>query len=128
MTPTRACRVRISSSSVSATPPRTAGARSGRGKTASLVSERPVFITDASQRREAIERAWRGGDALEIGVDHHLDEAGEIDRRRPAKLRSRLVAVANQMLDFGRTNQRRIELDVLAPVEAGVRKRHLHQV
>ena len=67
-------------------------------------------------------------DALEIGVDHHLDELLEVDRRRPPELPPRLRAVADEMLHFGRTDERRIELDVLVPVEPGGAERDFDQV
>src|SRR5262245_34051044 len=80
--------------------------------------KRGLPVVDARRRREA----------LEVGVDHHLDEAGEIHRRGPPEHVARLRAVANQMLDFRRTYQVRIEPHVLLPVEPRVAKRDLDQI
>src|SRR5262245_4754093 len=78
------------------------------------VSEEDCVAT--LQGRDAIGTGL-GGDALEIGVHHHLDEALEVDGRRPPELPPRLRAVADEMFHFGRTDERRIQLDVLIPVE-----------
>ena len=42
--------------------------------------------------------------------------------------RCALLRVANQVIDFGRAQEGRIELHVFLPVEAGMRERDLDQI
>src|SRR3954452_9943580 len=114
MTPTRALRVWM---------------RSSRELT---VMDEPGMVNRTRrrtlQRRQPVERTRRRGHALGIGVYHHLDERGEVDRRLPAELCTGLRAVADQMLDFGGANQLRIEGHVRAPLEACVAEGDLDQI
>src|SRR6187431_3146242 len=83
----------------------------------SLMRSGGLADAEASQRGQPVHELGRGGDALEVGVDHHLDEAGEVDEWLPPELRPCFRAVADEVLHFGRPDQLRIELDVLLPVE-----------
>src|SRR5438552_6927946 len=56
--------------------------------------------------------------ALEVGVHHQLDELLESDRRLPSELALRLGWIADQDVYFGRTNECRVDVDVLLPIEA----------
>src|SRR3954470_9412605 len=107
MTPTRACRARMRSS----------------------VAEGGTVILDRrSERRNALAVKGRVGHAGEIGIDHHLDEAGEVDRGLPAQLLARLAVVADEMLHFGWTDELGIQLDVLVPIQPDVRERRFDQL
>ena len=77
-------------------------------------------------RPDAGPRAVRSKVA-EVRVDHHLDQLPEVDARLPAELAPCLGCVAEQVIDFGRPKQRRIDLHVLLPVEADVRERDLDE-
>src|SRR5262245_14331621 len=66
--------------------------------------------------------------ALEIGVHHHPYERLEVDLGFPAERAAGLGAVPNQVIDLGRTEELRVELDVLRPVEADVLERDLHEL
>src|SRR6266498_3656628 len=109
MTPTRALRARMRSS-------------------VDVVGEEVVCVIPALQGGESIGWPWLSGDALKVGVHHHLDEPVEIDCRRPSELLARLGIVANQVLDFGRTDERGIKLDVFVPVEPCVTERDVDQI
>src|SRR3954470_23636112 len=102
MTPTRAFRVRIRSTSVAC------------GE---------VIRGGQSRYGRPIDGRRFAGDPREVRIDHHRDEALEVDGRLPAKRLPRLGVVADQMLDFRRPDALGIELDVGAPVEADVPER-----
>src|SRR4051812_49282089 len=102
--------------------------RAFRERMRSRVEAAGGFINDLEWSGETIRGPRLGGHTLEIGVDHHLDEAGEVHARRPSQLLARLRAVANQVLDFGRTDEQRIERHVFVPIEPDVPKRDLDEV
>src|SRR6266542_297174 len=100
MTPTRALRARM---------------RSSVDVVASVdvvVGDELVCVIPALQGRESIGWRWLSGDALKVGVHHHLDKPVEIDCRRPSELLARLCRVTDEVLDFGRTDERGIKPDV----------------
>src|SRR5436190_13162686 len=65
---------------------------------------------------------------LDVGVYHHLDERLEVDGRRPSELRARLRRIAEQMIHFGRTQERRVDPNVFLPVEACMAERDLDEL
>src|SRR6185295_5833677 len=65
---------------------------------------------------------------VEVGAHHHLDEALERDRRRPAEDRARLRRVADQQVDLRRPEERRVLADVLPPVEADAAERDVDEL
>src|SRR5438552_3418982 len=117
MTPTRACLSRIRVRSVAMCVVLMGLERSG------------PRLADARRlpSGQSVVEPGLGGHALEIGFDHHGDQPGEINGRLPSELTTRFGAVTNELLDLGRTNQLRIEPDVLVPVEAHVAEGDLHQ-
>src|SRR5438552_1882738 len=60
--------------------------------------------------------------ALEIGLDHHLDQFRESHLRRPAELVPRLARVAQEEIHLGRALQQLVDDHVLVPVEVRVGK------
>ena len=56
----------------------------------------------------------------QVRVDHHRDELPERDARLPAELFSRLRRVADQVIDLGRPDQRRIRDHVPLRIEPRV--------
>src|SRR5262245_35925306 len=63
----------------------------------------------------------------DVGIPHHRHQLLEFDRRFPAKLRTRLAGVANQVIDFGGTDERRVGADMALPVQPGVTERRLDE-
>ena len=60
----------------------------------------------------------RVGEGLQIGVDHHANEAGEIDRRFPAEGVHGLGRIGQEVVHFGGAEEGGIGDDIFAPVEA----------
>src|SRR5712692_3548217 len=118
MTPTRACLWRIRVRSVA--------------MCVVLMGWKLAGPRPADDRRlpcgQPVDEPGRGGHAIEIGIDHHRDQPGEIDGRFPSELAARFGAVADEMLDLSRTNQPRIEPDVLPPVEADMAEGDLDEL
>src|SRR6266478_3022115 len=56
--------------------------------------------------------------ALEVRVHHQLDELLESDRRLPSELALRLGCIADQHVYFCRTNECRVDVDVLLTVQS----------
>src|SRR6266496_2640363 len=52
-----------------------------------------------------------------VGAHHHLDQALEGDLRLPAEHAQRLARIAVEVIDLGRPEVPRVDLDVLLPVE-----------
>ena len=65
---------------------------------------------------------------LQVGVDHHRHELGEIDPWPPAEFFAGLGGVAVEEIDLGGAEKSLIDADVFLPIEAGVRKRHLDEL
>ena len=57
-----------------------------------------------------------------VGIDHQLRQLDKLRLRLPAELGLRLGGVADEQVHFGVPQERRVEHDVLLPVEAGVAK------
>src|SRR5690349_23547127 len=64
----------------------------------------------------------------EVGIDHHRHHLLEGDGWLPFQLAPRFAGVANQMIHFCRTEERRIDPHILLPVESGMRERDLNEV
>src|SRR5262249_28586446 len=67
-------------------------------------------------------------EALEIGVDHHVDELAEVDRGFPAESCAGLCRVSDQEIHLGGTNESLIDDDVLLPIEANPGKGNLAEL
>src|SRR5262245_1466708 len=65
---------------------------------------------------------------VDVGADHHLHERGEPDLRPPAEHALRLARVPDQVVDLGRTEQLRIEADVIPPPEPDGIERDLYEI
>lgn len=66
--------------------------------------------------------------AGEVGVDHHGDEALEVDFGGPAQHALGLGGVTHQQVHLRGAHEPGVLLHELAPVEAGVTKRHLAEL
>ena len=67
-------------------------------------------------------RSWRAAgqgqpDVFFVRADHHVDQLLEADLRLPTQHPLGLAGIAVQVVDLGRPEVTRIDLDVLAPVE-----------
>src|SRR5262245_21052029 len=107
--------------------------RTPRWRSASITNEprkpAPPVTTTRLSTQESVMSALSGVAVPgQIGVDHQSDELGEPHLERPAELLPGLGRVAEEEVDLRRTVQGRIGGDVLAPVEARVGERELHQL
>src|SRR5262249_40120568 len=77
----------------------------------------------ASDRRRA--PGQRAAHVFLVGAHHHRDQLGERDRRLPPELVARAGRVAVQVVDLGRPQVARVELDVRLPAQAERAERDL---
>src|SRR4051794_25360206 len=68
---------------------------------------RSIVVGPASANRDADGRCG-GGEPLQVGVDHHLDQLPEVDARRPSQLLARLRRIAEQVIHLRGPEQRRV--------------------
>ena len=61
--------------------------------------------------------------ALHVRIHHHLDQLLEIDLRFPSEHALRLRRIADEVIDFRRPEELRIDPDVLLPVESDAAER-----
>ena len=75
-------------------------------------------------------RARRGRvrESAHVFVHHHGHEVAEPDLGVPAELAPRLRRVADQQIDLGGPQQRRVQLDVLLGIDADVVERQVHEL
>src|SRR5262245_62894095 len=85
----------------------------------------PALPCGSSLAKAALVNRSLGREPFEVGVDHHLDEALDRHSGLPAELVARLRRVADEMVDLGRPQERRIGLHVLLGVELGMAEREL---
>src|SRR5262245_15017389 len=84
-------------------------------------------VTPVMRIRMADRSSRLSFESLEIGIDHHVDEAAEIDFGFPAERRFRLGRVADQEIDFRRANEGGINDDILLPIEPDVTEGYLDE-
>ena len=57
---------------------------------------------------------------FQVGINHHLAEFAERNFRLPAELVSRFARVTTKRVDFRRSEETRVLLDVFSPIQAEV--------
>jgi hypothetical protein len=90
-------------------------------------SAMPAVTGHLSLRFDACRTAGRPGKTLEVGVDHHPYQGGEINFGTPAERPPPFGGIPDQMIDFRRAQEFRIQPHVLLPVETDAVERHLDE-
>src|SRR4051794_27778452 len=90
-----------------------------RGDRQSAAIARGTARPTAERSREMRQVIGTGGEPRDVGIDHHLDETAEVHLGLPSELLGGLGAIADQVLDLRRAEERRIEFHVLVRIETG---------
>src|ERR687895_763320 len=110
---------------------------SGRRRLSSRATARPTMPPPTTARSHSAGATGTSAglllrhsatEQLEVCVDHQADHLLEARARLPAELLARLAGVPDQMLHLGRTQEARVDPDVLLGIEPDVLERDPHEV